>query len=36
MVTTGTAVSDELYTPWGTARDASQQAAGRANVTPIA
>jgi RHS repeat-associated protein len=27
MVTTDTAVSDERYTPWGTARDASQQAA---------
>jgi RHS repeat-associated protein len=27
MVTTGTAVYDEHYTPWGTARDASQQAA---------
>ncbi|MHB1356509.1 MAG: RHS repeat-associated core domain-containing protein [Anaerolineae bacterium] len=27
MVTTGTAISDERYTPWGTARDASQQAA---------
>jgi hypothetical protein len=25
MVTTGTAVSDERYTPWGTARDLSQQ-----------
>jgi RHS repeat-associated protein len=27
MVTSGAAVSDELYTPWGTARDMSQQAA---------
>jgi hypothetical protein len=27
MVTTGTALSDERYTPWGRARDASQQAA---------
>jgi RHS repeat-associated protein len=27
MVTTGTAISDERYAPWGTARDASQQAA---------
>jgi hypothetical protein len=25
MVTTSTAVSDERYTPWGTARDLSQQ-----------
>jgi hypothetical protein len=36
MVTTGTAISGERYTPWGTARDASQQAAGRVNITPIA
>jgi hypothetical protein len=27
MVTTGTAISDERYAPWGTARDLSQQAA---------
>jgi RHS repeat-associated protein len=27
MVTTGTVISDERYTPWGTARDMSQQAA---------
>jgi RHS repeat-associated protein len=27
MVTTGTAISDQRYTPWGRARDASQQAA---------
>ncbi|MHB1354378.1 MAG: RHS repeat-associated core domain-containing protein [Anaerolineae bacterium] len=27
MVTTGTAISDERYTPWGTARDMCQQAA---------
>jgi hypothetical protein len=27
MVTTGTAITDERYTPCGTARDVSQQAA---------
>jgi hypothetical protein len=27
MVTTSTAIPDKPYTPWGTARDMSQQAA---------